>query len=135
MQSSKIQSIIQEREKIDKKEKELEKDRLKDNKDKDKDNKEKDKDKDKDNKIEYELERIEQQPVRSDTDEDLKGKIQNGQSVPPKPLPRSSRANSISEEEPKPVARPRTSPSTGSVVTSVNPNMVGGYKVRRKRHS
>ncbi|CAG5103997.1 Similar to CORO7: Coronin-7 (Bos taurus) [Cotesia congregata] len=87
-------------------------------KDKDKDNKEKDKDKDKDNKIEYELERIEQQPVRSDTDEDLKGKIQNGQSVPPKPLPRSSRANSISEEEPKPVARPRTSPSTGSVVTS-----------------
>ncbi|KAH0550621.1 coronin-7 isoform X1 [Cotesia glomerata] len=132
VQSSKIQSIIQEREKIDKKEKEMEKDRLKDNKDKDKDNKEKDKDKDKDkdNKIEYELERIEQQPVRSDTDEDLKGKIQNGQSVPPKPLPRSSRANSISEEEPKPVARPRTSPSTGSVVTSVNPNIVGGYKPR-----
>ncbi|KAG8039903.1 hypothetical protein G9C98_000632 [Cotesia typhae] len=129
VQSSKIQSIIQEREKIDKKEKEMEKDRLKDNKDKDKDNNEKDKDKDKDNKIEYELERIEQQPVRSDTDEDLKGKIQNGQSVPPKPLPRSSRTNSISEEEPKPVARPRTSPSTGSVVTSVNPNIVGGYKV------
>ncbi|XP_011297691.1 coronin-7 isoform X1 [Fopius arisanus] len=62
-------------------------------------------------------------------DDDDKQKVQNGQ-TPPKPLPRSSRANSISEEEPKPVARPRTSPSSGTVVTSVNPNMVGGYKPR-----
>lgn len=70
------------------------------------------------------------EPMRPvDTDDD-KQKVQNGQSMPPKPLPRSSRANSISEEEPKPVARPRTSPSAGAVVTSVNPNMVGGYKVR-----
>lgn len=122
-------------------EKDRVKEREKDNKDKDKEKekeREKDKEKEKNKKIEYEPERIEQQqqpPVKSDTDEDIKGKILNGQSVPPKPLPRSSRANSISEEEPKPVARPRTSPSTGSVVTSVNPNMVGGYKVRRKRHS
>lgn len=57
-------------------------------------------------------------------------KIQNGsQTVPPKPLPRASRANSISEEDPKPVARPRTSPNPSSVVTPVNPNAVGGYKV------
>ncbi|XP_015593294.1 coronin-7 isoform X1 [Cephus cinctus] len=67
-------------------------------------------------------------------DED-KAKLQNGgvgggQSVPPKPLPRSSRTNSISEDEPKPVARPRTTPAPGPVVTSVNPNMVGGYKPR-----
>ncbi|XP_044017639.1 coronin-7 isoform X2 [Aphidius gifuensis] len=50
--------------------------------------------------------------------------------IPPKPLPRSSRANSISDEEPKPVARPRTSPNSASVVTSVSPNIVGGYKPR-----
>lgn len=64
--------------------------------------------------------------------EDEKFKLQNGAShpTPPKPLPRASRANSLSEEEPKPVARPRTTPSPGSVVTSVNPNIVGGYKVR-----
>jgi len=62
--------------------------------------------------------------------EEEKTKIQNGgQTVPPKPLPRASRTNSISEEEPKPVARPRTSPNPGSVVTSVNPNAIGGYKV------
>jgi len=61
-------------------------------------------------------------------------KIQNGgQTVPPKPLPRASRTNSISEEEPKPVARPRTSPNPGSVVTSVNPNAIGGYKVIIKK--
>ncbi|XP_051175953.1 coronin-7 isoform X1 [Leptopilina boulardi] len=64
--------------------------------------------------------------------EDEKFKLQNGAShpTPPKPLPRASRANSLSEEEPKPVARPRTTPSPGSVVTSVNPNIVGGYKPR-----
>ncbi|XP_068984370.1 coronin-7 isoform X1 [Bombus flavifrons] len=63
--------------------------------------------------------------------EDDKNKVQNGgQVIPPKPLPRSSRTNSISEDEPKPVARPRTSPSVGSVVTSVNPNAIGGYKPR-----
>ncbi|KYN31886.1 Coronin-7 [Trachymyrmex septentrionalis] len=63
--------------------------------------------------------------------EEEKLKIQNGgQTVPPKPLPRASRTNSISEEEPKPVARPRTSPNPGSVVTSVNPNAIGGYKPR-----
>ncbi|KAJ8678987.1 hypothetical protein QAD02_014774 [Eretmocerus hayati] len=67
--------------------------------------------------------------------EDEKSKVQNGsQTTPPKPLPRSSRANSLSEEvtkeEPKPVARPRTTPSPGSVVTSVNPNSIGGYKPR-----
>lgn len=62
--------------------------------------------------------------------EEEKIKIQNGgQTIPPKPLPRASRTNSISEEEPKPVARPRTSPNPGSVVTSVNPNAIGGYKV------
>lgn len=66
--------------------------------------------------------------------EDEKSKMQNGsQPVPPKPLPRSSRANSLSEEgakeEPKPVARPRTTPSPGSIVTPVNPNAIGGYKV------
>ena len=62
--------------------------------------------------------------------EDDKNKVQNGgQMIPPKPLPRSSRTNSISEDEPKPVARPRTSPNMGSVVTSVNPNAIGGYKV------
>ncbi|XP_066594127.1 coronin-7 isoform X2 [Prorops nasuta] len=61
--------------------------------------------------------------------EDDKAKMQNGgQAVPPKPLPRASRANSISEDEPKPVARPRTSPNP--VVTSVNPNAIGGYKPR-----
>ncbi|OAD58963.1 Coronin-7 [Eufriesea mexicana] len=63
--------------------------------------------------------------------EDDKNKVQNGgQMIPPQPLPRSSRTNSISEDEPKPVARPRTSPNVGSVVTSVNPNAIGGYKPR-----
>lgn len=69
-----------------------------------------------------------------DVDDD-KMKHMNGNQVanvttPPKPLPRASRANSLSEDEPKPVARPRTSPSSGSVVTSVNPNTITGYKVR-----
>ncbi|KAK0092269.1 hypothetical protein PV326_001804 [Microctonus aethiopoides] len=82
-------------------------------------------------KIENELPEKISEPPRSDTDDDIKSKVQNGgQPTPPKPLPRSSRANSISEEEPKPVARPRTSASPGAVVTSVNPNMVGGYKPR-----
>lgn len=68
---------------------------------------------------------------KTDNKEDEKFKLQNGaHPTPPKPLPRASRANSLSEEEPKPVARPRTTPSPGSVVTSVNPNIVGGYKVR-----
>ncbi|XP_046424248.1 coronin-7 isoform X1 [Neodiprion virginianus] len=63
--------------------------------------------------------------------EDEESKIQNGsQTIPPKPLPRASRANSISEEDPKPVARPRTTPNPGCVVTPVNPNAVGGYKPR-----
>lgn len=61
---------------------------------------------------------------------DEKAKLQNGaHAMPPKPLPRASRTNSISEEEPKPVARPRTTPGPGAIVTSVNPNVVGGYKV------
>ena len=65
--------------------------------------------------------------------EDEKVKLQNGaHAMPPKPLPRASRTNSLSEEEPKPVARPRTTPSPGAVVTSVNPNVVGGYKVGLK---
>nr|XP_050860799.1 coronin-7 isoform X2 [Vespula vulgaris] len=63
--------------------------------------------------------------------EDEKIKMQNGgQTIPPKPLPRASRTNSVSEDEPKPVARPRTSPNPGSVVTSVNPNAISGYKPR-----
>ncbi|XP_012283147.1 coronin-7 isoform X1 [Orussus abietinus] len=66
---------------------------------------------------------------RVETD-DEKAKVQNGQTVPPKPLPRASRANSLSDDEPKPVARPRTSPSPGTVVTSVVPNSLGGYKPR-----
>lgn len=63
----------------------------------------------------------------------------NGESngiLPPKPLPRSSRTNSVCETNEdvnnvqKPVARPRTN-SCAPVVTSVNPNMpvAGGYKV------
>lgn len=54
--------------------------------------------------------------------------------VPPKPLPRAFRTGSICEpvedNQPKPVARPRTN-SCAPVVTSVNPNMPisGGYKV------
>lgn len=57
--------------------------------------------------------------------------------VPPKPLPRASRAGSICEPAedglPKPVARPRTN-SCAPVVTSVNPNMPisGGYKVLKR---
>ncbi|XP_015123101.1 coronin-7 isoform X1 [Diachasma alloeum] len=111
LQPTRVQSIVQERE--EKKEKRIEPEPEK-------------------------MEKIEkpERPDKNDetmrpieTDDD-KQKVQNGQSMPPKPLPRSSRANSISEEEPKPVARPRTSPSSGTVVTSVNPNMVGGYKPR-----
>lgn len=55
--------------------------------------------------------------------------------VPPKPLPRASRTNSVCEPNEennalKPVARPRTN-SCVPVVTSVNPNatVAGGYKV------
>nr|CAD7568796.1 unnamed protein product [Timema californicum] len=60
--------------------------------------------------------------------------------VPPKPLPRASRAGSLSESEdvamvatlPRPVARPRTT-STPPAVTSVNPTLPisGGYKQPR----
>nr|XP_012219924.1 PREDICTED: coronin-7 isoform X1 [Linepithema humile] len=82
-----------------------------------------------DNNVENDTEKIED--VKKPETEEDKTKIQNGgQAVPPKPLPRASRTNSISEEEPKPVARPRTSPNPGSVVTSVNPNAIGGYKPR-----
>lgn len=83
-----------------------------------------------DSNIENDIEKIEDTKKPSEAEEE-KIKIQNGgaQAVPPKPLPRASRTNSISEEEPKPVARPRTSPNPGSVVTSVNPNAIGGYKV------
>lgn len=83
-----------------------------------------------DSKIENDTEKIEDVKKPSEVEEE-KIKMQNGsnQAVPPKPLPRASRTNSISEEEPKPVARPRTSPNPGSVVTSVNPNAIGGYKV------
>lgn len=60
----------------------------------------------------------------------------NGCVVPPKPLPRASRTNSVCDgvedinNVPKPVARPRTN-SCAPVVTSVSPNMpvAGGYKV------
>lgn len=77
---------------------------------------------------ENEVEKIEESK-KVEIGED-KNKVQNGgQPVPPKPLPRASRTNSISEDEPKPVARPRASPNPGSVVTSVNPNAIGGYKV------
>ncbi|XP_039310007.1 coronin-7 isoform X2 [Solenopsis invicta] len=83
-----------------------------------------------DNNLENDTEKIEELKKPSEAEEE-KTKIQNGgQTVPPKPLPRASRTNSISEEEPKPVARPRTSPNPGSVVTSVNPNAIGGYKPR-----
>lgn len=83
-----------------------------------------------DSNIENDTEKNEDTKKPSEMEEE-KIKIQNGggQAVPPKPLPRASRTNSISEEEPKPVARPRTSPNPGSVVTSVNPNAIGGYKV------
>ncbi|XP_076165268.1 coronin isoform X1 [Ptiloglossa arizonensis] len=78
---------------------------------------------------ENDVEKVEE-PKKTDTEEE-KCKVQNGgQTIPPKPLPRTSRTNSISEDEPKPVARPRTSPNPGSVVTSVNPNAIGGYKPR-----
>lgn len=81
-----------------------------------------------DSNVENDTEKIEDSK-KSETEDD-KIKLQNGgQTVPPKPLPRASRTNSISEDEPKPVARPRTSPNPGSVVTSVNPNAIGGYKV------
>ncbi|CAL1674425.1 unnamed protein product [Lasius platythorax] len=84
-----------------------------------------------DSNIENDTEKNEDTKKPSEMEEE-KIKIQNGggQAVPPKPLPRASRTNSISEEEPKPVARPRTSPNPGSVVTSVNPNAIGGYKPR-----
>lgn len=79
--------------------------------------------------IENDTEKIEDVPKKPEPEDD-KIKMQNGgQTIPPKPLPRASRTNSISEDEPKPVARPRTSPNPGSVVTSVNPNAIGGYKV------
>lgn len=83
-----------------------------------------------DNDMENDTEKIEESKKPSEAEEE-KTKVQNGgqTTVPPKPLPRASRTNSISEEEPKPVARPRTSPNPGSVVTSVNPNAIGGYKV------
>lgn len=78
--------------------------------------------------IEKDTEKLEESK-RSEQEDD-KTKMQNGgQTVPPKPLPRASRTNSISEDEPKPVARPRTSPNPGSIVTPVNPNVIGGYKV------
>lgn len=81
-----------------------------------------------DSNVENDTEKIEDS--KKPETEDDKIKLQNGgQAVPPKPLPRASRTNSISEDEPKPVARPRTSPNPGSVVTSVNPNAIGGYKV------
>lgn len=86
-------------------------------------------------KNDYNDDKEEYRKAEIDKLEDEKsGKFQNGsQTVAPKPLPRSSRANSLSDEggkdEPKPVARPRTNQSPGSVVTSVNPNCVGGYKV------
>lgn len=77
---------------------------------------------------ENDIEKIEDSKKAEINDE--KNKVQNGgQPIPPKPLPRASRTNSISEDEPKPVARPRVSPNPGSVVTSVNPNAIGGYKV------
>ncbi|RLU25079.1 hypothetical protein DMN91_003171, partial [Ooceraea biroi] len=80
-----------------------------------------------DNVVDNDTEKIED--AKKPEAEEEKTKIQNGgQPIPPKPLPRASRTNSISEEEPKPVARPRTSPNPGSVVTSVNPNAIGGYK-------
>ncbi|KAG7207127.1 hypothetical protein KM043_001001 [Ampulex compressa] len=70
--------------------------------------------------------------AEEEEEEEERSKMQNGgqTTIPPKPLPRASRANSISEEEPKPVARPRTSPSPGSVVTPVNPSAIAGYKPR-----
>lgn len=85
-------------------------------------------------KTDYYEDKEEYKKAELDRMEDEKSKFQNGtQNVPPKPLPRSSRANSLSDdgskEDPKPVARPRTTPSPGSVVTSVNPNVIGGYKV------
>lgn len=61
----------------------------------------------------------------------------NNSIVPPKPLPRTSRTNSMCDTSmedpanaPKPVARPRTN-SCAPIVTSVNPNVPvsGGYKV------
>ncbi|XP_068081154.1 coronin-7 [Anabrus simplex] len=71
--------------------------------------------------------------------EAIKNFQQNGshQSIPPKPLPRASRASSLTEtdEPPKPVARPRTTTPAVSVpvVTSVNPSspLTGGYKQPR----
>ncbi|XP_048513736.1 coronin-7 isoform X2 [Athalia rosae] len=80
-------------------------------------------------KIDLDIKQYEE--IRQNEMENDEAKIQNGsQNVPPKPLPRASRANSISEEDPKPVARPRTTPNPGCVVTPVNPNAVGGYKPR-----
>lgn len=67
--------------------------------------------------------------------------VNNGVVLPPKPLPRASRTNSVCEttttamdevnSAPKPVARPRTNSCAPVVVTSVNPSMpvAGGYKV------
>lgn len=82
----------------------------------------------KEKNIENDIEKVEDNKKIEIEDEKIK--MQNGgQTIPPKPLPRASRTNSVSEDEPKPVARPRTSPSPGSVVTSVNPNAISGYKV------
>lgn len=79
----------------------------------------------------FENEKDESKKLENEKNEDEKSKLQNGsQPVPPKPLPRSSRTNSLSDEEPKPVPLPRTTPNSVPVVTSVNPNVIGGYKVR-----
>lgn len=79
--------------------------------------------------IENDIEKIKDVPKKAEVEDDKITMQNGGQTIPPKPLPRASRTNSISEDEPKPVARPRTSPNPGSVVTSVNPNTIGGYKV------
>lgn len=77
--------------------------------------------------------------VNSTVDEACKGMQERGRDVvPPKPLPRTSRAGSMCDQptdtdaviQPIPVARPRTN-SCAPVITSVNPYVpiAGGYKV------
>ncbi|KAI4463525.1 coronin [Holotrichia oblita] len=77
--------------------------------------------------------------VNSTVDEACKGMQERGRDVvPPKPLPRTSRAGSMCDQptdtdaviQPPPVARPRTN-SCAPVITSVNPYVpiAGGYKV------
>lgn len=76
--------------------------------------------------------------VNSTVDEACKGMQERGRDVvPPKPLPRTSRAGSMCDQpteeaviQPTPVARPRTN-SCAPVITSVNPYVpiAGGYKV------